>query len=71
MNFILISSLFLAAVTGMLPAVIQLLVIVLVGLIVWYIVGLFIPDARIMSIVGLIIGLVILLYALTLFNVIG
>lgn len=53
----------------MITTLITLLIIVLIGLIIWYVIGLFIPDPRIKNIIGLIIGLVILLYALKLFNI--
>lgn len=53
----------------MITTLITLLIAVLVGLIVWYVIGLFIADGRIRQVLGLIIGLLILLYALRLFNI--
>ena len=51
-----------------LKPLIPLLIAVLVGLIVCYCVALFIADARINTVVRLIVGLVILLYGLQLFG---
>ncbi len=53
----------------MITALITLLIVALVCLIIWYIVGMFIKDSRIMAIIGIILGLVVLLYGLRLFHV--
>lgn len=53
----------------MITALITLLIVALVAFIIWYVVGLFISDARIMKVIGLILGLIVLLYGLKLFNV--
>lgn len=53
----------------MITALITLLVAALVLWIIWYIVGLFIKDGTIMRIIGIVLGLLLLLYALRLFGV--
>lgn len=60
--------------SGMIAAVllhplIAILVAVLIGLIVVYCVSLFIPDQKILTVVKIIVGLIILVYALSLFGV--
>lgn len=53
----------------MISTLITLLIVVLIGLIVWYVISLFIVDTRIRQVISLIIGLVILLYSLKLFGI--
>lgn len=50
---------------------IHLLIAVLVALIIIYCVGLFISDAKILTVVRLIIGLLLLVYGLQLFGLIS
>ena len=52
----------------MLTSLITLLIVALVLLVVYYLVGMFI-QGRPLQIIGIILGLVLLLYALRLFNV--
>lgn len=59
--------LFLAAVTPLLQALIYFLVAVLVALVVFWALGQFITDARIKNILGAIIALILLVYAISLF----
>jgi putative effector of murein hydrolase LrgA (UPF0299 family) len=50
--------------TGMLTSLLSILVAALVLFIVFYIVGIFVKDETIMKIVGIILGLVLLIYSL-------
>lgn len=52
----------------MISALITLLIIVLVAYLVWYLVGLFITGTP-HQIIGIIIGLIVLVYALKLFGI--
>lgn len=52
----------------MISALITLLVVVLIAYLVWYCVGLFITGKP-LQIIGIILGLMVLLYALKLFGV--
>lgn len=51
----------------MLSSLIFLLIAVIVALIIWKIVSLFIADSRINQVIGLLLGLVVLIYGLKLF----
>ncbi len=54
----------------MITHLITLLVVALVAWIVWkYVLGAFIKDAQVMNVIGIIIGLILLLYALRLFGI--
>lgn len=53
----------------MITSLITLLIVALVLCIVWYVVGIFIKDGTIMRIIGIIMGLVLLLYGLRLFKI--
>ena len=55
---------------ALLHPLVLLLVAVLVGLIVIYCVGLFITDARILTVVRIIVFLIVLIYGLSLFGVV-
>lgn len=48
----------------MIEALLTILVAALVGYIVFYLVGLFIKDGNVMKIIGIVIGLLVLLFAL-------
>jgi len=53
----------------MLTSLISLLIVALVLYIVWYLASLFIKDGTVMKIIGIILGLVLLLYGLHLFHI--
>lgn len=53
----------------MISSLITLLVVALVAVVVWIVVGTFISDGRIMKLIGLILGLLVLLYGLRLFHI--
>jgi hypothetical protein len=54
----------------MLTQLVILLVIALVAWVIWkYVLGAFIKDGQIMNIIGIIIGLILLIYALKMFNI--
>lgn len=55
----------------MIATLITLLIVALVLFLVWYLVSLFIKDARIMNIIGIILGLILLLYALQVLGIFG
>ena len=55
----------------MITTLITLLILALVLFLVWYVVGMFIKDARIMQIIGVILGLILLLYALNALGLLG
>jgi len=57
----------LAAVTPLLHSLVYFLVAVLVALIVWWAIGQFLSDARIKNIIGAILALILVIYAITLF----
>lgn len=48
----------------MITALITLLIVALILFLIWYVVGMFIKDARIHQIIGIVLGLIFLLYAL-------
>ena len=55
----------------MIVTLITLLIVALVLFLIWYLVGLFIKDARIMNIIGIILGLILLLYAMQSLGIFG
>lgn len=53
----------------MITSLITLLVVALVLWLIWYLAGIFIKDGTAMKIIGIILGLILLLYALRLFHI--
>lgn len=53
----------------MITSLITLLIVALVLYVIWYLASLFIKDGTIMKIIGIILGLVLLLYGLKLFHI--
>lgn len=53
----------------MITALITLLIAALFLYTIWYLAGIFIKDAVIMKIIGVVLGLIFLLYALRLFHI--
>lgn len=54
----------------MITALITLLIVALVAWVVWkYVLGAFISDGQVMNIIGIILGLALLMYALKLFHI--
>lgn len=52
----------------MISLLITFLIVVLVAYLVWYAICIFIEDAKAKKLIGIIIGLIVLLYALQLFG---
>ena len=55
----------------LLHPLIMILVAVVVALVALYCIGLFITDARILNVIRMIVGLIVLLYALNLFGIVA
>ena len=53
----------------MITSLITLLIVALVLYVIYYLAGLFIKDGNVMKIIGIILGLVLLIYGLRLFHV--
>ncbi|MEP6671706.1 MAG: hypothetical protein ABJF10_21275 [Chthoniobacter sp.] len=53
----------------MITSLISLLLCALVLYLIWWVVGLFISDGTIMKIIGIILGLVLLIYGLRVFHI--